>query len=259
MTEPSQRYNLGTLAMIAIVITVAIALSACSRASTEVSAPTEAAALPGASPTGTAPPPTEAPPTDTPLPPADTPVPPTETPAPTATGTPTATATEPPTATPTPTALSEALKERILQTYGVITLIQLDAEGTNEIAEGLVSGELESFQAGIMRLAMATIIGSVEELIPELDPPAELAAVWEDALEAHEATKDVLRRWFNEEIDSKVVLEEMESILEDAEEAALDAGEAIEDAWEIAAEELGAMRDEVLQEFEELFSPTPAP
>jgi hypothetical protein len=106
---------------------------------------------------------------------------------------------------------------------------------------------------------MATIIGSVEELIPELDPPAELAAVWEDALEVHEATKDVLRRWFNEEIDSKVVLEEMESVLEDAEEAALDAGEAIEDAWEIAAEELSAMRDEVLQEFEELFSPTPAP
>ena len=251
MTEPSQRYNLRTLAMIAILITLAIVLSACSRASTEVSAPAEEAALPGASPTGAAPPPTEAPPTDTRVPPTDTPVPPTETPAPTATGT--------PTATPTPTALSEALKERIMRTYGLITLIQLDAEGANEIAEGLASGELGSLQAGIMRLAMATVIGSVEELIPEFDPPAELADVWEDALEVHEATKDVLRRWFNEEIDSKVVLEEMESILEDAEEAALDAGEAIEDAWPIAAEELGAMRDEVLQEFEELFSPTPAP
>ena len=257
MTEPSQRYNLRTLAMIAILIAVAIALSACSRASSDVSAPTEEAALPGASPTGTAPPPTEPPPTGTPLPPTDTPVPPTETPAPT--DTPTATATEPPTATPTPTALPEALKERIMRTYGLITLIQLDAEGANEIAEGLASGELDSLQAGIMRLAMATVIGSVEELIPEFDPPAELADVWEDALEVHEATKDVLRRWFNEEIDSKVVLEEMESILEDAEEAALDAGEAIEDAWPIAAEELGAMRDEVLQEFEELFSPTPAP
>jgi hypothetical protein len=202
---------------------------------------------------------TPLPATDTSVPPTDTPVPPADTPTVTATHTPTPTATEAPTGTPSPPALAEELKDRILRTYGTIVLIQLDAEGTNAIADGLASGELGNFEAAIMRLGVATIVQTVEELIPELSPPAELADAWEAALQVHEETKDVLRRWFDDEIDSGQVLEVMQSILRDAEDAARDAEAAIEGAWQIAAEELSAKRDEVLREFEALFGPTATP
>jgi hypothetical protein len=213
----------------------------------------------------TGPVPTMARPTATPVPtdtsvPAATPIPPTDTPIPpTETNTPTPSPTNPPTATPSPTALPEELKSRILNSYSAIVLIQLDAEGINEIAAGRVSGELASFQAGIMRFAVAAMIQGVEEAIPELDPPEPLMDAWNDALGVHEATKDVLRRWFNDEIDSEQVLTEMPPILQAAEAAAGDAEEAIERAYAIDAEELRAKREEVVREFETLFSPTPTP
>ena len=160
---------------------------------------------------------------------------------------------------PSPTVLPEEVKNRIVNTYGAIVLIQLNAEGTNEIADGLVSGELASFQAGVMRLAIAAMIQAVEEAIPELAPPDPLMGAWKDALGVHEATKDVLRRWFNEEIGSHLVVTEMPPILQAAEEAVGDAEDAIEREYEIDAGELRVKREEAVREFETVFSPTPTP
>lgn len=251
-------------------------LGSCDETSGDIATPTAAAVLSSAQPTDTIPLGTETPspstemPTlqvDTPIPSTNTPVPPTETSeptaintaTPTATNTPTPTATEPPTATPSPTAFPEELKTRILNTYGATVMIQLNAEGTYEIADGLASGELASLEAGLMRLTVVLLVDQVENLIPVLDPPDPLIDPWEDALEVHEQTKDILRRWFNEEIDSEQVVTEMPPILDAAEKAARDAEEAIDRAYDLPAEGLTAMRQEVLREWEAAFEPTATP
>jgi hypothetical protein len=191
--------------------------------------------------------------------PTDTPIPPTNTPLPTPTHAPPPTATFTPTATPSPSRVPVELEDRALRAYGLTLLIQLNAKGTHEIAEGLVSEELSSFQAGVMRFAIASLIQAVEEAISQLDPPEGLVSAWEQALDVHERTKEVMRRWFAEEIDSTTVVEEIAPILADAEEAASDAEEQIARAYDVARAELITKRDQVLREFEEIFSGTAEP
>jgi hypothetical protein len=73
-----------------------------------------------------------------------------------------------------------------------------------------------------------------------------LTDTWENALGVHEATKDVMSRWFNGEIDSGQVVAEMSPILQDANVAIGDAENVASRVYDFDIEELKAKREETV-------------
>ena len=105
-----------------------------------------------------------------------TPMPPTLTASPTFTPTPSATytITPSPTSTATPTSLPEELRNALFQTYKVMLFTHLDVELLKQVASRVNKKELTGFDSFGALLAVATLINTVDEAIPQTQPPASI-------------------------------------------------------------------------------------
>jgi hypothetical protein len=187
----------------------------------------------------------------------------TNTPNPTSTitGTPTRTNTPKPSNTPvptsTPTTISDSLKEQIVQNYTAMVLIQTNANMLMEVAERIDKGELEGFESFGYVLGLAAMVGAIEEVLPEIEIATGLEDYWSESIKVHDSTKDILARWIEEEIDSRIVMEELEIPLERIDEIMTNLEEFLGLAYQFEASELTTMREEIVAEMEEIFENPP--
>jgi hypothetical protein len=188
----------------------------------------------------------------------------TATPIPTATATSTPTATFTPTVTPkpsstsTPTALPEALKNEILQAYKILLFIEVDTNMLSETASRVKSGEISGLDGFGTTLALAMLVEGVDQAIAETTPPEFLQKPWDRALEIHEQTKDILSRWFNDEIDSSIVLDEIEDPLGEIEKIMSGVEEELASRYGIDPDEMREFREDTIESMNEIFN-TPTP
>lgn len=207
------------------------------------------------------------PPTPEPTaPPAATSTPtlaPTATTPPTATATPTpiptATWTPSPVATATSTPTTAELDKEHASLYLLFVLIQGNAEALHEVARARAAGEIDSFQAGMLRLVIIQLIDTADKAIVKTTPPKGLDHAWELAVATHEDTKAIIKQWFNQEIVSGQVAEELGPVLDRAEDAARSAEQWMVRAFDVTAVELRTMREDYLNDIREILSATPTP
>jgi hypothetical protein len=192
-------------------------------------------------------------PTDTPSP-TDTPTP-TDTPQPTDTPTPTNTPSPTDTPTPTlaPTPLPDELADQILDTYEALVFIQTAAELLDEVASRVESGETEGFDKLRSLMVVAGLVGGVNDAVPQMTPPDTLAPAWNDAIAAHDALQEILRGWWEEEIDASQVVVDLEPILADIDAIVADAEEALADEYGFDPSFLTEQRQEILESVSEVF------
>jgi hypothetical protein len=174
---------------------------------------------------------------------------------PTATPTPTATATATP--VPSPTPLPEDLRDEILQSYGNIVLIQAEAEMLEELAIKVREGELEGFDSFASLLVLAAFMQAMDENLPVVEPIEPLADVWDDMLTVHARSKDLTARWFNEEIESTGVIEELERVLQEADETAARSEQMLIREYGLPEADLEEWRRDTVDELSGIFESTP--
>jgi hypothetical protein len=181
---------------------------------------------------------------------------PTIIPEPTVTPSPTST----PSPIPTPTSLPEDVRESILQTYKVMLFVQFNTNLLNETAIKVNTGELAGFESFGALLAVASMVNAVEEAIEEFEPDEMLSDYWRKAEDVHDRTKELVSKWFNQEIYSDDVLEEIDDLLIDIENTLSQVDRDLAEAYGFEQAELKAVRDEMLASLEDIFAtPTPVP
>jgi len=245
------------LASLCVVLTSACAGSTSPEAAVVAVLTETATLLPVSTPTWTVTP------TDTttprPIPTATNTVTPTPTATSTPTDTPTATHTPTPASTATPTPLSEDLRNRILETYQLIFHTQVNAEMLSEAAARVQAGELTGFDALGATLALVGLMEGVDQGYAERKPLDLLTSPYADAQEVHETLKDILARWWNEEIDSTQVLTEVEPELTRIDGIVGGAERTLARTYGFDMEEMAQYRQEVLDSIPDMLKPTVVP
>ena len=122
----------------------------------------------------------------------------------------------------------------------------------------LQNDEISGFEAGIVRFAIASLFGQLDETIQSSEPIYFLGGQWAEMLEYHEAIREILLKWFDKEIDSSNIVEELPPILENMDEILSDSEEIIAGKYGIDESILSDAREEVLdvvKEFKEDMKP----
>lgn len=160
----------------------------------------------------------------------------------------------------TPTQLPDLLKNEILQAYKILLFVQINANLLKETAIRVNSGELSGFESFGTVVAVASLVNAVDEAIAENTPPKQLQIQWDKALDIHSQTKDILSRWFNKEIDSSVVLTEIEGPVIEIEDILSSVDKELSKMYGFDLDELQKVRDEAIVSINQIFNtPTPTP
>ena len=178
----------------------------------------------------------------------------TNTPTSTTTITPTLTLTNTPEPTNTTTQIPESLKEQIAQTYTAMVLIQTNANLLLEVADRIHSGELVGFEKVGFILGIAGIIWAIDEVIPDITTFVGMDTYWSESIEVHEITKELLGQWMDEEIDSTIVMDELEMPLEKIDEIMNTIEELLGETYGFEASELTSIRKEIIESMDEIFA-----
>lgn len=196
-------------------------------------------------------------PTSSPVPPTATDIP---TLTPTATETPEPTSTSTPEPTPTATPIPEEIKQAVLDAYKIMLFIQVDASMLDDVATKVKAGDLVGFESFGALIVLAALVNAVEEAIPQTTPPELIKPYWDQVLPIHAATKALIAQWYNKEIDSTIVLEEVAPILDQVEQIMSDLDHELATTYGFDAKELNQFREETIQSMNEIFgTPTPSP
>jgi len=138
-----------------------------------------------------------------------------------------------------------------------MVLIQSVAGMLNETAVKVRDGELEGFESFGAIIVVASMIEAIDENLPSIEPVATLADGWEDMLAVLEGVKDITARWFNKEIASPEVIEELASLLATADEITSRAEDRLTQAYGLPLKELQAWRTETMERLSGIFEHTP--
>ena len=160
-----------------------------------------------------------------------------------------------PTIEPTPTIpeptnepVDEETQERAGQLYRVLVMAQASAELLNETAVRSQEGELEGFDWLGATIVIGAITVAIEDAQVEIDPPESLQSFADDIFELNGMTRDVLARWYDEEIYSEDVILEMEPILFQMEDVISNAEVVMGEEYDGDAAELAQIREELVEE-----------
>jgi len=173
---------------------------------------------------------------------------------------PTRTATPTPDPTETPIPLTDAERESIQQAYMMMLFFELDANMLQELAEKVQDEELTGTDAWSSLFTLALLVNVVDESFPNVTVPDLFVPFWDKAILIHEATKDLVARWFNDEIESSTVLEEIPPHLKDIEKIMDDLDKALAKEYGFERDELDQYREEAIVNMNEIFATaTPEP
>jgi hypothetical protein len=188
--------------------------------------------------------------------PTNTPIFPTATPSPSLT--PTLTHTPQPTPTLTPIPAEE--KEAVIQAYRIMLFIQIGANLLKNTATKVVTGELTGFDSFGAIIALSAFVNAVEEAIPQTKVPSIITSYWDQVLPVHTAIKDILSRWVNKEIDSNIVVKEIDPYLKQIEKIMDSMEKKLASSYGFDAKEMNKTREEAIQSMDAIFSTsTPTP
>jgi hypothetical protein len=87
------------------------------------------------------------------------------------------------------------LGDPLLRTYRVMISMQVVGELLAETAARAQAGELDQEDTAVAALALGALVQSVDEDVPGVAPPDELAGAWQRAVAAHEAVKARAGEW----------------------------------------------------------------
>jgi len=138
-------------------------------------------------------------------------------------------------------------------------MIQAEAEMLHKLALKVRDGEIEGFEGFGAMLVIVAFMEAMNENLPEIEPVDPLAEIWEEMLAVHEQAKEIAARWFNKEIASAEVIEELEPVLEEADDIASRAEESLIRAYDLPREDLREWRRETIEQLSSVFEPTPTP
>ncbi|MFC1996971.1 hypothetical protein ACFLXI_05110 [Chloroflexota bacterium] len=154
----------------------------------------------------------------------------------------------------------EALKNEIFQIYKILLFVQIDANLLKETASRVKSGELEGFESLGVIIAMSALIQALDELIAETTPPDILKSEWDQAIEIHRQTREILKRWWDKEINSTNVLDEISAPLDEIETLMGDIDKELSNNFHFDPAELKQVRDDAIESINVIFeTPTPTP
>jgi hypothetical protein len=174
--------------------------------------------------------------------------------------TPTTALTDTPSPSATPTPLPDDMREAIMQTYKGMLLVQLNANFLKETASKVNKGELGGFESLGAVIAVAALISGTQQAFEVIQPPEILTTDWQQAQKVHEATKDILIRWLDKDIDSGDVLNEIAGPLNEIEAALSSADHELSIRYGIDEAELRSERAAVMTSVGEIFAtPTAIP
>lgn len=130
---------------------------------------------------------------------------------------------------------------------------QASLELLDETAQQVQSGELSGFESFGALIVVAAFINAIDEAIPEIEPPSPIDIHWGDFLAIHEEIKSIVRRWYNKEIESSIVILEVKPLSSEL-ECVIQAIESdLADQYQISSDELSKERQKIVEEFRNIF------
>lgn len=163
-----------------------------------------------------------------------------------------------PESTPTLTSIPDEIREAILQAYKVLLFIQVNTNLLEETAAKVNAGELTGFDSFGALVAVMAFIKGVDDFIPQITPPDLIKSYWDQAVFIHKEIKGLGGRWFEKEIDSTIVLEEIQPYLLQIDRIMTDLDNDLASHYGFEAKELQQIREEAIQSVNEVFvTPTP--
>jgi hypothetical protein len=165
---------------------------------------------------------------------------------------PSSTRTSEPSRTPIPspsatnTIMPSEIAEAALHSYIVILSIQINAELVDEVARRIQSGELTGYDRYGAMLAVSALIEEVHRLFPEVAAPDPLSEPWNTMLDVHERTREIIRAWFNDEINTGEVLQTIAPIIDEADNVLLETQQIMSDTFEFEPAALTRERSRIL-------------
>lgn len=157
----------------------------------------------------------------------------------------------------TPELESPTSQTQVEQTYKALVLVQATAELLSETAKRVQSGELEGFESFGSLIAIGAIASGIDESLPQITPPDYLASDVRAAISLNDDIQALLSRWFDSEIDSTVVLEEIDPLLIEIDSLLTEAEEKLARESDLDAETLERTRQEAMESISEVFETTP--
>ena len=168
--------------------------------------------------------------------------------------TPGATFTPAPTATATLIPLTGEELDMLNQVYRILVFIQVDVSTLEEIAEKVKAGELVGIESLGALMVLATVLNEVDNALDEVTPPQLLQEPWQNALQIHEETKQMITDWVNQHNDSAGILTAtpqkmaaMESLMNEVETI-------LSEYYGFDQEEMRRSREAVVESVNEIFS-----
>jgi len=158
--------------------------------------------------------------------------------------------------TATNAVLPQAVRDAVMQTYKIMVFAQAAAEMLDETANRLQEGKIDGFQAIGYLLGAGAVTKAVADAESEIEPVPALADAFADTLTQNAQVRDVVSQWFNKDITSKEVLEELPPIQWEYEQILADSEQALEDEYGLDAGEMGDVRRTAIADFVKLFEPT---
>ena len=153
----------------------------------------------------------------------------------------TATATEAllPTAEPaTESALTAAGTDPLLRAYRSMVAIQVNAALVGETVAQVQAGRIDPDEMPVAALALGALTQSVDEGLPGITPPAELAAQWDAAVALHEEVKALGARWLIGQMSVAEVAAAMDPIQAELERLVAEGDAAVASEYGVSAAEL---------------------
>jgi len=138
----------------------------------------------------------------------------------------------------------------------IMLFVEVNANLLKETAQRVNIGELTGFEKVGILIGVATIIDAVEQAKTETDVPSVFDSHWNDALDVHDITKNLVAQWFNEETDSGKILEEIDSHIEDISSIMDKLDQDMASKYGFDPKELDQARQEAVQSMNKIFETT---
>jgi len=148
--------------------------------------------------------------------------------------------------------LNEEEKNKLLNDYKIILFIYLDANLLNETASRVNSGELSGFESLGSIIVLASMVNAVDSAINSTTAPLALDEYWKESLNIHNSTKSILSEWFNDEIDSEIVMKQAEPDFMKIVTIITNFEKEISERYGISATDLKKLREDAIIEFNKI-------
>jgi hypothetical protein len=151
-----------------------------------------------------------------------------------------------PSPSPTNTAIPPEIIDAAKQSYLAMLSIQINAGLVDEVAERIQYGEFTGYDRYGAMLAVAALIEGAHRSAPQIAPPVSLSGPWDKMQDVHRQTKEIIRAWFNDEINTGEVRTGVAPIINEADNALLEAEQIMSNTFNFDPDTFMHERERIL-------------